>query len=122
MKPEKILKQIVADFVDVLGTTLVGIYLHGSLAMNCYNFKSSDIDFLVVISNEINESQKKAIISRILKISENVSEKGLEMSYAARFWLTHVGQLTKTPNTTCTGGPASAPRLKAANDCVYSEV
>ncbi|MFC1996932.1 aminoglycoside adenylyltransferase domain-containing protein [Chloroflexota bacterium] len=80
MKPEKILTQIVTEFVSVLGTNLVGIYLHGSLAMGCYNSKSSDIDFLVVISDEIHTNKKKEIISRILKISNIAPEKGLEMS------------------------------------------
>lgn len=30
----------------------VGIYLHGSLAMNCHNLAKSDIDLLVIMENE----------------------------------------------------------------------
>ncbi len=80
MEIEEVLKQIVTEFVSILGTNLVGIYLHGSLAMGCFNFESSDIDFLVIVSDKIDRTQKKKIIASILKMSDIAPEKGLEMS------------------------------------------
>ena len=59
VEPEILLDRITAEIVKVLGTKLVGIYLHGSLAMGCFNFKSSDIDFLVIINEDIASNQKK---------------------------------------------------------------
>ncbi len=37
---------------------LTGIYLHGSLAMGCFQPEKSDIDLLVVIGNELSDAQK----------------------------------------------------------------
>ncbi len=34
--------------VDILGSDLIGVYLHGSLAMGCFNPRGSDLDLLVV--------------------------------------------------------------------------
>ena len=43
------LKELLDDFIlnskNILYDNLIGIYLHGSLAMGCYNEKKSDIDF-----------------------------------------------------------------------------
>jgi hypothetical protein len=63
--PEPIKKEIadtVAFFRQTLGKDLTGFYLHGSLAMGCFNPKTSDIDFLVVVEQELSVPQKKAII------------------------------------------------------------
>ena len=35
--------------VDILQENLVGIYLHGSAAMGCFNPRSSDIDLIIVV-------------------------------------------------------------------------
>jgi streptomycin 3"-adenylyltransferase len=41
--------RLVAGFRDILGDNLHGIYLHGSLALGCFNPARSDIDVLVVV-------------------------------------------------------------------------
>jgi streptomycin 3"-adenylyltransferase len=46
-----------------LADDLTGIYLHGSLAMGCFNPASSDIDLLVVVNNKLTVPQKKQIIA-----------------------------------------------------------
>lgn len=38
--------------------TLTGIYLHGSMAMGCFNPEKSDIDLIVVIEDNISDRQK----------------------------------------------------------------
>jgi len=47
------LEQFCRETLDLLGDSLVGIYLHGSLAMGCFNPKSSDLDLLVVCQTAI---------------------------------------------------------------------
>ena len=53
------LKRITESFVrrsrEILGENLVGIYLHGSAAMGCFNDKKSDIDLLVVVKGEVSD-------------------------------------------------------------------
>lgn len=53
----------------VLGGNLVGIYLHGSLAMGCFNPARSDIDVLVVTQQPLSVEIKRQIIEQLLQIS-----------------------------------------------------
>ncbi len=46
---QSLLNRIVEGFRHILGGNLVGIYLHGSLAMGGFNPRTSDIDFLIVL-------------------------------------------------------------------------
>ncbi|NBI05601.1 aminoglycoside adenylyltransferase domain-containing protein [Senegalia massiliensis] len=78
MGPFKILDIIINKFKRILENNLVGVYLHGSLAMGCYT-DSSDIDFLVVVRQPINDKIKKELISSIVYIY-NLPDKGIEMS------------------------------------------
>jgi predicted nucleotidyltransferase len=52
-----------------LGELLVGIYLHGSLAMGCFNPQRSDIDLLVVTTQRLMPTQKHDIAQMLLSIS-----------------------------------------------------
>ncbi|MGO1369198.1 nucleotidyltransferase domain-containing protein [Senegalia sp. (in: firmicutes)] len=58
MKPFRILDIIIDRFKSILDSNIVGIYLHGSLAMGCYT-DASDIDFIVVVKEPININLKK---------------------------------------------------------------
>jgi predicted nucleotidyltransferase len=42
------LAQLCQGLIDSLGDSMVGIYLHGSAAMGCFNPQSSDLDILAV--------------------------------------------------------------------------
>lgn len=50
-----------------LKENLVGVYLHGSLAMGCFNKDKSDIDIIVVMNEAAND--KDGIIKELMKIS-----------------------------------------------------
>lgn len=45
------INDLISTFVDstkdILGENLVGVYLHGSLAMGCFNPQRSDIDLII---------------------------------------------------------------------------
>lgn len=78
MEPAEILDFIVERYKDILGENLVGIYLHGSLAMGCYT-AASDIDFIALVKESIDIAAKKAIIKSIIHLKD-LPEKGIEMS------------------------------------------
>lgn len=61
----EILNKIVGSYKDILKDNLVGIYIHGSLAMNCFNPKSSDIDFLVVIKEKPTFSEIENLYDKV---------------------------------------------------------
>lgn len=76
---EHYLNQILKVFIDELHDNLVGVYLHGSLAMDCFNPKKSDVDLLVVCETEISISTKMRIIKRLLEVTLGNANQ-LEMS------------------------------------------
>lgn len=83
-----LLEQIVDSLQLLLGDNLVGIYLHGSLAMGSFNPESSDIDFLIIVGSKLDVRIKRAIIHSLLELSKSVPKNGLEMSIVLREELT----------------------------------
>ncbi len=58
-----------AEVRELLGENLVGVYLHGSLAMGCFNPECSDIDLLVVTRTGMSVETKRAVIEMLLRCS-----------------------------------------------------
>ncbi len=75
-----LLEQIKKAYQYILGDTLTGIYIHGSLAFGCFRWECSDIDFLVVVEMEPTLDQKTALIQRLLDLNSAAPPKGFEMS------------------------------------------
>lgn len=73
-------KGIIANFQNILKDNMVGLYLHGSLAMDCFNPLVSDVDLLVAAKQKLPVEVKKAVIYYLLEIRENSSVKAVEMS------------------------------------------
>ncbi len=78
MDTKETLDTIIKKYKKILDKNLVGIYLHGSLAMGCYT-NASDIDFIVVVRESIDAETKKKLINSILHLDE-LPKKGIEMS------------------------------------------
>jgi streptomycin 3"-adenylyltransferase len=78
------LKRITEEFVyesqRILGDNLIGIYLHGSAVMGCFNEKSSDIDLLVVVNTSIPDETKRRYMDMVVKLNAIAPSKGIEMS------------------------------------------
>ena len=49
MTVEALLDSIRQLHQDVLGQLLIGCYVHGSLALGCFQWNRSDIDFLTLV-------------------------------------------------------------------------
>lgn len=75
-----ILEELSKNILKIIGDDLVGIYLHGSLAMGCYNPKSSDIDFVIIVRNHLNPNNKKSLIEYLVKIEQGTMDVHFEMS------------------------------------------
>ena len=57
------------DLVTLFGSNLVGVYLHGSLAMGCFNPRASDLDLLVIIRKHLPLSTKRQLAELLLRVS-----------------------------------------------------
>jgi predicted nucleotidyltransferase/ferredoxin len=66
--------------VDILQENLVGIYLHGSAAMGCFNPRSSDIDLIIVVREEIPNNTKRCYMDMVVEINKLAPVKGIELS------------------------------------------
>lgn len=80
MTPIDLLSIISREYKEILNDNLCGIYLHGSLAFGCFNPAKSDIDFIVVVYDEIKQSQKEALIRTLIRLNDVAPPKGFEMS------------------------------------------
>ncbi|WP_313164954.1 aminoglycoside adenylyltransferase domain-containing protein [Sedimentibacter sp.] len=79
MQVNQLLDKIKYSYSDILRENLVGIYLHGSLAMNCFNPLLSDIDFIVVVSYKPSDKELRELVNLMLELTDG-PDKGFEMS------------------------------------------
>lgn len=80
MTETELLEKIRISYQSILPDKLVGIYAHGSIAFGCFTWENSDIDFLVVVKEALNQCEKEALISELLRLDEFAPKKGFEMS------------------------------------------
>ncbi len=65
---------------EILKDNLVGVYLHGSAVMGCYNPKKSDIDLIVVVKDSISDAVKRLFMDMVVELNGKGPAKGIEMS------------------------------------------
>ncbi|BCJ94435.1 adenylyltransferase [Anaerocolumna cellulosilytica] len=75
-----LLDNFVMQSKNILGDNLVGIYLHGSAVMGCFNYKKSDIDLLIVIKNENSNEDKRDYMNMVVERNREAPKKGIELS------------------------------------------
>jgi len=80
MDYQVILNEIKKSYVEILGANLVGIYVHGSIAFNCFNWDKSDIDYLVIVNETLDYETKLKLMKATVELNTKAPPKGLEMS------------------------------------------
>ena len=76
-----ILLQTISDrYLEILGNNLTGIYVHGSIAFNCFSWDNSDIDFIVVVEHKISRQDKLDLLNVLHQLNSQAPVKGFEMS------------------------------------------
>ena len=77
-------RQLIDRFVQqnqsILGGKLVGVYLHGSAVMGCFNSKKSDLDLIVVVNDDISNEAKRSYMDMVLELNQQAPAKGIELS------------------------------------------
>lgn len=79
------IKQFILNLItvleDELSDNLVGIYLHGSLAMGCYYRPKSDLDVIVVVQNQLGaDTAKKTGIAIAKQADKRPATGNVELS------------------------------------------
>ena len=81
---DKVIDQFTQKSMEILGENLVGVYLHGSAVMGCFQPKKSDLDFIVVVKDAVADVNKKAFLEMVTKLNAQGPAKGIEMSIVKR--------------------------------------
>lgn len=63
-----------------LGTKLIGIYIHGSVAQNAFRWERSDVDALAVISERLSAAERLHFVEEMRALSVEGPAKGIEVS------------------------------------------
>lgn len=79
-----LLSRLCACAEDCLFDRLVGIYLHGSAAMGCFCWQTSDVDCLIVVDPPLTEAEKLRFVRECLDLLPFCPRKGLELSVVTR--------------------------------------
>lgn len=77
---DNITKNFVRQSREILGDNLVGIYLHGSAVMGCFNEKKSDIDLIVAVNASLSKEIKRRYMDMVVELNEYAPKKGIELS------------------------------------------
>lgn len=77
---DQVLQQISNEYRKVLKNDLVGVYIHGSIAFECFNWDKSDIDIIVVVSEPLSLLEKSQLMEATVAINDTAPKKGIEMS------------------------------------------
>ena len=83
---EKYLTRFVEAAKETIGKNLLGVYLHGSAAMGCFNPRSSDLDLLIGVRAGLDDLTKRHFMDKVVELHEDFvresgsSHSGIEMS------------------------------------------
>lgn len=77
---EELLAAFVEQSCHILGDNLMGIYLHGSAVMGCFNPAESDIDLILVVKDEVPDTTKRQFMDMVVELNSRAPKKGLELS------------------------------------------
>lgn len=89
---DDILKRFVGKTQSILRDNLVGIYLHGSVAMGCYNPAKSDLDLIVVVHSGMTDPARRSYMDMVTELDALLPadrdadghHSGIEMSVVLR--------------------------------------
>lgn len=80
MEYRDLLNSFVWESRNILGDNLIGIYLHGSAVMGCFNSKKSDLDLLIVVKKGLLDEIKRQYMDMVIVLNKQAPAKGLELS------------------------------------------
>jgi streptomycin 3"-adenylyltransferase len=63
------LQTLTDDLVNLLAGNLIGVYVHGSLAMGCFNPRHSDLDLLVISQRHLEPVTRRSLAEILLQRS-----------------------------------------------------
>ena len=81
---DSLIREFAEQSQRILQDNLVGVYLHGSAVMGCFNPRKSDLDLIVVAAHPLEAAVKKAYMDMVVACNASAPAKGIEMSVVLR--------------------------------------
>lgn len=81
---DSLIKTFTERSKEILQDNLIGIYLHGSAVMGCFNPKKSDLDLIIVVEHPLSDAVKRAYLDMVVACNAAGPAKGIEMSIVLR--------------------------------------
>ena len=83
-KTYDLLNEFVERSKEILQDDLIGVYLHGSAVMGCFNPEKSDLDLIIVVKKPLSDSVKRSYLDMVVRYNALGPKKGIEMSVVLR--------------------------------------
>ena len=83
-RTDSLIQGFVERSKSILQNDLVGVYLHGSAVMWCFNPEKSDVDLIVVADRPLSDPVKRAYMEMVVEYNGLGPAKGIEMSVVLR--------------------------------------
>ncbi|WP_257007081.1 nucleotidyltransferase domain-containing protein [Shouchella clausii] len=81
MDQQVVLDKVTSLLKKKLSGSLIGIYLHGSMAMGCFNPLQSDVDILAVVKEKLSVDTYRKIANKLIRLEEEWKMvRGFEIS------------------------------------------
>jgi streptomycin 3"-adenylyltransferase len=76
------LEALVGALTETVRDDLVGVYVHGSVALGCFNAARSDVDVIAVVREPLSDEQRLRLVDALLRIS--AAPHGIELHVVTR--------------------------------------
>ncbi|MGE6348861.1 nucleotidyltransferase domain-containing protein [Bacillus mycoides] len=79
---KQLMEQYIVELKEIFSDEkIVGVYIYGSIALGAFHIETSDVDFITVISDSVNEAEKQQIIELHKKLSKSALGKKMDGMY-----------------------------------------
>ncbi|MBK5507796.1 nucleotidyltransferase domain-containing protein [Bacillus sp. TH12] len=79
---KQLMEQYIVELKEIFSDEkIVGVYIYGSIALGAFHIEASDVDFVTVISDSVNEAEKQQIIELHKKNSKSTLGKRMDGMY-----------------------------------------
>ncbi|WP_259416437.1 nucleotidyltransferase domain-containing protein [Bacillus toyonensis] len=79
---KQLMEQYIVGLKEIfLDGKIVGVYVYGSIALGAFHIETSDVDFVAVLNDSVNEAEKQLIVELHKKMSESTLGKRMDGMY-----------------------------------------
>lgn len=79
---KQLMEQYIVGLKEIfLDGKIVGVYVYGSIALGAFHIETSDVDFVAVLNDSVNEAEKQQLVELHKKMSESTLGKRMDGMY-----------------------------------------